>query len=149
MRSTVGGSMGPAAARRLFFALNDQEPLYPPAMSIILLVEDDSDLRDIWTEVLEIKGHDVRAARSVAEAQTLDVADVDLVVVDWTLPDGSGEEVAQSIRDRGCHATLVITTGYGADSVPAGSAGAAMILRKPFRIRELTAVVAELTSPRG
>lgn len=115
-------------------------------MSTILLVEDDVDLAEIWAELLEIQGHDVRVARTVSMARGLDVHDVDVAVIDWTLPDGSGAEVIANMRQRGFDAKLVITTGHGGDEVPEGTSGADVVMRKPFRVRELRQVIGDLTS---
>ena len=53
----------------------------------ILIVEDDSDLLEIWEEVLEEKGYVVLSARLVSEAlRQIRTFDPDLILLDLNLP---------------------------------------------------------------
>jgi DNA-binding NtrC family response regulator len=61
----------------------------------VLLVDDDSDARDLLEILLAREGFSVRAAGSVKEA--LAAGPVDIVVTDLMLPDGSGEDVAHGL----------------------------------------------------
>ncbi|UJR84426.1 sigma 54-interacting transcriptional regulator [Sandaracinus amylolyticus] len=65
------------------------------ARASVLLVDDDADARDLLEMLLAREGFSVRTAGSVKEA--LAVGDVDVVVTDLALPDGSGEDVAQGL----------------------------------------------------
>lgn len=116
----------------------------------ILVVEDDEDLCENLTEVLgSWSGHDVTAVASQAEAlAALDRCKYDLAVLDVRLPDGSGLELARTLRDRlgeGCP-TLVVMTAYS-DEV--GTAmrtitahGAPVeVLRKPFSPAALLSIM--------
>lgn len=59
----------------------------------VLIIEDDPMLRDGLQRALsEICGHDVHAVADPAEARTLYVH-VDVVLSDWTMPNGGGERV--------------------------------------------------------
>ncbi len=67
---------------------------HAPSASV-LLVEDDADARDLLEMLLAREGFSVRTAGTVKEA--LAMSNVDVVVTDLALPDGSGEDVAHGM----------------------------------------------------
>lgn len=82
----------------------------------ILLVEDNHQSAEMLKAVLEERSHSVRVAESGREAIRLALASQpDLVILDIGLPDISGYEVAQALRQElGYADTLIIAaTGYG------------------------------------
>ncbi|MCO4746669.1 MAG: response regulator [Proteobacteria bacterium] len=115
-------------------------------MSRILLVEDDADLAEIWTELLELLGHEVTWAATLQALRATVPGSIDLAIVDWTLPDGSGSDALAHIATHYPDAKAVVTTGHDESTVPNGIHGVSAVLRKPFRIRELREVVTKLTS---
>ncbi|GAB3167213.1 hypothetical protein GCM10027059_27630 [Myceligenerans halotolerans] len=74
-----------------------------PHHNRVLVVEDDDDLRTVVATVLEHGGLAVAQARTVREARDALAhgADPDLVVLDLTLPDGSGHELVADLRRDG------------------------------------------------
>ncbi|WP_375768889.1 response regulator [Archangium gephyra] len=67
-------------------------------MSTILLVDDEPELLDLYTEVLELMDHRVLRAHDGREA--LEIAQErrpDLVVTDWQMPRMSGVELCQRL----------------------------------------------------
>src|SRR5262249_17719772 len=87
----------PAAAAR---------PELPPAPDLppracLLVVDDDADNREILSRLLRLKGHTVLEAGSGPEALALvDESAVDLVILDIMMPDVSGYEVLERLRER-------------------------------------------------
>src|SRR5262245_23332738 len=64
-----------------------------------LVVEDDPDLRLMLEHHLDGAGYEVRMAVSTRDAVVAcDEFDPDLVILDLTLPDGSGLDVCRHIR---------------------------------------------------
>ena len=64
----------------------------------VLLAEDDEDIRSVFEMVLGER-YDVTCAETGAEALALaESVRPDVVLLDWTLPDISGEEVARRLR---------------------------------------------------
>jgi CheY-like chemotaxis protein len=74
-----------------------------------LVIEDDRDNREAFTEALRLFGMRVLACRSGSEGIALaqELAP-DLVVVDYRLPDVSGGEVCQRLKSRSSTATIPI-----------------------------------------
>ncbi|MEY8876002.1 MAG: response regulator [Leptothrix sp. (in: b-proteobacteria)] len=107
----------------------------------ILLVEDDRELRQMLASALEVEGHQVRTAASVAEARALlQHAPVDLVLLDLGLPDGNGDTLLAELRQRRSTPVLVISA-HQSDGRKIGllDAGADDYLTKPFSVGELLA----------
>src|SRR5581483_560508 len=98
----------------------------------ILLVEDDADIVAALCVLLEEEGFAVVTARDVRGAiAAIEEARPCLVLLDWTLDDGSGKEVLDAVASGATSAPpVVLLTG----AAPAASeiAGAAAMLQKPF-----------------
>ena len=70
-------------------------------MSRILLVEDDESLVDGLCYTLEKQSYEIEVARSVAEAEKLLRESFDLLLLDVSLPDGTGFSVCEKVRKSG------------------------------------------------
>jgi CheY-like chemotaxis protein len=69
-------------------------------MSTILLVDDEQEMLDLFTEVLELMDHRVLGARDGREALSIArEAAPDLVVTDWNMPRMSGLELCQELHE--------------------------------------------------
>ncbi len=69
-------------------------------MSTILLVDDEHDMLELFTEVLEQMGHRVLGARDGLEALRLArEARPDMVVTDWMMPRMNGVELCQRMHE--------------------------------------------------
>ncbi|PTL76702.1 response regulator [Vitiosangium sp. GDMCC 1.1324] len=86
-------------------------------MSTILLVDDEPELLDLYTEVLELMDHRVLRAHDGREA--LEIAHErrpDLVVTDWQMPRMSGVELCRSLeQDAELHDVPVIMHSAATD----------------------------------
>src|SRR5712664_1289588 len=84
----------------------------------ILIVEDDTDLRDTLVEQLSL--HDEFEASAVdtgAKGASAAKANApDLVLMDVGLPDTDGREVVRSLRKGGFKAPIIMLTGHDTDS---------------------------------
>ena len=105
------------------------------AAPLVLVVEDEPDLRDLFCLMLEQDGH-----RVIAVGEGRDVVDLatehrpDLVMLDLTLPDVSGLDVLRSLRLESQVPVLVVTGLAGNEAL---AAGATDYVLKPFRPAEL------------
>ena len=83
-------------------------------MAKILVVDDDFDLSDALTDHLTLQGYIAERCGSGEDAlQLLGNFHYDLILLDWTLPGISGEEVCRKFRQRGCQIPIVFLTGRG------------------------------------
>jgi two-component system response regulator AtoC len=109
----------------------------------VLIVEDDSLLRNVLTDRLAREGLDVVAAGTLKEARALmDAATPDIVLADLRLPDGEGLELlreAGESRDT----VWVVMTAHGTISlaVEAMKLGARDFLEKPFSLERAVATI--------
>jgi len=80
----------------------------------VLLAEDDEDVRSVF-EIVLAENYDLRTAASGEE--TISIAQdwqPDVLLLDWTLPDATGEEIVERLRARGsgCAALpIVVVSG--------------------------------------
>ena len=116
----------------------------------ILLVEDDTDTRDVLGLILEIAGAKVEAAGSVRRAlPALDDFRPDVLVSDIGMPDEDGLTLIRHLRARegdGGHIPAIALTGYvtSEDSARLRAAGFQIHVRKPVEPDELVATIASL-----
>jgi PAS domain S-box-containing protein len=112
----------------------------PPTDHTILVVDDDSAVREVTAAMLEQQGYQVIEAGSGGAAlEALDRnAAIDLLLVDFAMPGMNGAEVAREVRARRRHLPVLFVTGY-ADTAALAEANDDAILRKPFDSDQLAA----------
>jgi DNA-binding response OmpR family regulator len=111
----------------------------------VLCVEDDRDTCEILRFVL--KEYELTAVHSVEEAEKLIAStSFDLYVLDNWLPDGSGTELCQKIREAGLTEPIIFTSAIGQrhEIDRAVAAGADRYLVKPYEPETLIQTVKEL-----
>lgn len=108
----------------------------------ILLVEDDENLATALGWSLKDEGFDTLKAGSIKEAKDyFGKEDIDLVLLDVTLPDGEGYEFCEHVRSTDARLPIIFLTAMDAENqvVRAFSSGADDYVTKPFRMAELVA----------
>jgi PAS domain S-box-containing protein len=113
----------------------------------ILLVEDHDDTSRVLGRLLEGLGHRVRIADSVAAAVAAAKQPYDLLLSDLGLPDGSGIDLIQKLRQSGdLKGPAVALTGFGMEEDLAKSHEAGFIehLTKPINFQRLQMVVQKI-----
>lgn len=101
----------------------------------VLLVEDASDIRDVFTLLLEAEGAEVVAAGTGQEAVALSAqGDFDVLLTDLGLPDIPGDMVIRQVLATARRRPwVVVVTGYEQPFVGrARAAGADVVLTKPI-----------------
>lgn len=108
----------------------------------ILLVEDDEDTAETLAELLRSEGFQISVAKSIASALRHDVGEVDLVLTDIGLGDGSGLDLMRRLRAKK-NIPGIVLSGYGteADIVASQEAGFSAHLVKPVSIDKLVATI--------
>ena len=114
----------------------------------LLVLDDDAAFRTRLARALEIRGFEVTAVASVAEANDIaNKAPPAYAVLDLRLEDGSGLSVVEALNRSRPDCRVVMLTGYGAiaTAVAAVKAGALDYLAKPADPEDI--VKALLASP--
>jgi CheY-like chemotaxis protein len=120
----------------------------------ILIVEDDTDMRQALQRVLEDKGHTVCwAAGGIDALELMRREPVDVVLLDLNLGDGiDGWEVMRRKTREPIiiDIPVIITTGGPTRTLEVSNppAGALLILSKPIRLDRLDSALAMLTGQR-
>jgi two-component system, OmpR family, response regulator len=108
----------------------------------ILVVDDDSEIRTLLARYLNGQGFRVSIAADRRECESqLATAQIDMLVLDVMLPDGSGLDICRTLRDRRPHIPIILLTALkeDVDRIIGLEIGADDYLGKPFNPRELTA----------
>jgi CheY-like chemotaxis protein len=115
--------------------------------STILVVDDEVAIRELIRTVLAPTGARVLLAGSAQEAFAIAAgeAHIDLLLTDVVLPGKSGTALATTLHDAHPALTVIYMTGWrehtALDGVPD-----AMVLSKPFELKELARLVASALS---
>ena len=113
-------------------------------LSRILVVDDESSVTDAMQMILVELGHRVDAAKSVGEATALlKGSPYDLVFTDLRLPDASGIDLLDHIRNDNSDTAVVVMTAHGSldIAIEAIKRGAFYYIEKPFTPPQVTALV--------
>jgi two-component system response regulator HydG len=112
-----------------------KSPLPPKSSgNSVLVVDDDNAFCDIIQRTLSREHYQVQTSQSVADAfRAIEQKPFDVYVLDYKLPDGSGLDVADSIRSKRNEAPIVLMSGYDTSSVASRAEKFhAFFLQKPF-----------------
>jgi CheY-like chemotaxis protein len=109
---------------------------------LILVIEDDPDVRDLAVLMLESLGYQVVEAPDAASADRILAAGhpVDLVLSDVVLPGGiSGPDFAEAARRADPNLKIIFMSGYPAESAMLSDflGSDSILLNKPFRKSQL------------
>ncbi len=112
-------------------------------MSAILVADDEFDMLGSIRSILEEEGYEVRTASDGAEAlETLEKADVDLLITDVMMPRVSGYDVIERMRALKRHRrTRAIVMSCVRPGAGEKRLGDSPFLCKPFSIDELLEAV--------
>lgn len=123
-----------------------------PMNACVLVVDDDRSVRLMMKAVLEDAGYNVLEARDGVEAMTALRSNQQSMVVllDWMMPQLSGEEVLQAVKDGPValrrHAYILVTANSPTRSgrlLDLLSALEVPVISKPFHIQQLLDSVEE------
>lgn len=152
----VASEVGRGTTFTVYFPIaidkDEPQPVQPPVETevrahshkIVLVVEDNSEVRTMLHEQLESYGFTVISKDRPLEALTCFPylsEKVDLLLTDIVMPDLSGPELARRLREQQPTLKVLFITGYADDDLlPPDTLGAdAELLRKPFTTDELLA----------
>ena len=112
----------------------DDEVIVDAAMNI-LLVDDHPAVRAATHAILDDLGHNTISAASAEDALEMlrqNRHPVDLLITDYAMPNMSGLELINSVRQWKAHLPAIIITGYADQSDLDARPGDVTVLSKPF-----------------
>ena len=114
-------------------------------MARLLLLEDDRDLQEELSEFLTRRDHSVQIAGSLKEFSNhiKNGLNIDVALIDVMLPDGSGYEAVQVLREISERTGIIFLTAKAAlqDRLTGLETGGDHYLLKPFNLDELSAII--------
>ncbi len=149
---TVSSDVGEGARFDVFLPYVDATPrprnrrpalanLAAPGHGRVMLVEDETGLRELAFRVFEHAGYDVVSATNGVEALEMALAStepIDLLVTDIVMPRMSGFELVERLTESLPNLKVLFVTGHSDEAVSLRSPiGGHEILKKPFSPREL------------
>lgn len=112
----------------------------PPLEGSILLVEDETFVREVTAEILIAAGYKVLKARSAVEAVRefrQHKGEVALLLVDVVLPGKNGRDMAQELMREEPKLKTVFISGYPENTPDEGPLRNTIYLSKPFSLGSL------------
>jgi two-component system response regulator PilR (NtrC family) len=113
-------------------------------MSRLLVVDDESAMRDLLRIVLEKEGHEVFTANDGVTGLSLATSrDLDLVISDIKMPGLDGVGLLAGLRQQGRTMPVIMITAYAESesAIQAMKQGAYDYLTKPFKMEEIKLVI--------
>lgn len=114
----------------------------------VLVVEDEMLIRWSIAETLAQKGHTIveaTTATAAVQALTETPGPIDVVLLDYRLPDSTGLGLLASVRRLRPDSAVIMMTAYGTPEVASGALelGAYRVVNKPFDMHGLESLVLE------
>jgi two-component system cell cycle sensor histidine kinase/response regulator CckA len=123
------------------------------AAATVLVIDDEPSIRSITCEMLVHLGYAVMEAGSAKEAYAVYASErrPEVVILDLTLPDGSGADILMHLQRVDPQARVIVASGYGRDDIVRflGAGQPSGILTKPFDLETLATAVNAARPPAG
>jgi two-component system cell cycle sensor histidine kinase/response regulator CckA len=115
----------------------------------ILLVDDNTIVRDMLVDLVGSLGYRADSAASGEEALALfDRRRYGMVLTDLLMPGMSGWDVLAALRQRDADIPVVIVTGSPVVGDPRASQPGVAVLKKPVDVTALDAMIKKMLNPR-
>jgi len=121
-------------------------------MAKVLVVDDERSMREFLEILLRKQGHDVLTAAHLPGAlAAVSEGDLDLVVTDLRLGEGSGIDVLREVKKTTPATEVIVVTAFATteNAIQAMKLGAYDYVLKPFKVDELKLVVEKALEHRG
>lgn len=113
-------------------------------MARIMVVDDEENIRSLFEIELQELGHDVTTAASGAEAlREFEAGNIDLFIVDIRMPDMTGLELMEKIREKDSEVPIIACTALKAleNDYTIWESNIAAFLAKPVDLEDLKEAV--------
>ncbi len=139
-------------ARAAIARKQEEDPAVPSRTATLLVIDDEEGVRAMMSLVLESLGHRVLVAASGREGCALyerHRAQIDLVVLDLTMPEMNGEQTLRKLQAIERDVRVLVMTGYAEDDVRERfqREDLAGFLAKPFIRSELVCAIHAALAP--
>ncbi|MEW6382272.1 MAG: response regulator [bacterium] len=114
---------------------------------VILVVDDEEDLRESLAEILELEGLQVLQAQDGYVAVEKAKANMfDIALIDIKMPGMNGLETLNQVKSLQPHIKAIMMTGHPMESTRSNLVkGIHGILQKPFSIAKLLSMIQQIT----
>ena len=109
-------------------------------MKRILIVDDDPTIRDVLGEIVTTFGYEALISESAKEAvATLVKGGVDLIFLDLSMPEITGDRLLDFIRKKGFDTPVIVVSAHVDDTIRAQilESGVSAIIQKPFEVSDV------------
>jgi two-component system response regulator ArlR len=106
----------------------------------ILIVEDEIGIANFLEQGLSEEGYTVTVSHNGQEGLELAIEkNFDILLLDWNLPENSGLEICERLREKGFNSPIIFLTARDTteDLIKGLQAGANDYIKKPFHFSEL------------
>lgn len=115
----------------------------------ILLVDDEESIRKVSQMLLTSKGFDITCAANGREALDIFIehpGKFNLIVTDFSMPEMSGLEFSQAVRESGSTIPIILSTGHLGveEKIEYRERGISYFLSKPWTAEQLLEVIGEI-----
>lgn len=135
----------PASNRR---ATKPVTPVVVPDTQIgaVLVIDDEEPVREAVTDILEEEGFEVISAvdgQAGIESYTARAADIQLVILDLSMPGMNGAETFRELQRINPHVRVILSSGYSKDEATRHIARNRLVdfLQKPYDVTTLVSVI--------
>lgn len=114
------------------------------------MVDDEKDIRNLFSKVLSFLGYEVAVASSGTEALNLFLANpFDLIITEFQMPSMDGWTLASDIKNRFPNTPVVMITGQVNDGVIEKIKGSSVdfVMFKPSRLEDILKAVHKMLDP--
>ena len=110
---------------------------YNKKMKKILIIEDDNNINEMLSKLLEINNYDVERAYSGTEGVLLHNQEIDIILLDLMLPGKNGEEIIRELQNKKRVPIIVISAVHEVDKkIDLFKLGVEDYITKPFNNKE-------------
>ncbi|MCI0398028.1 MAG: PAS domain S-box protein [Chloroflexi bacterium] len=153
---SVSSQVGQGTTFELLFPVSEAEvarlPILAPAQPVrkqpgaVLVIDDEAAVREAASDILELEGLRVIAAADGLKGIHLyqeQAADIDLVLLDLSMPGLSGEETFRELQRLNPQVQVILSSGYSAAEVNRAfqGRGIAGFIQKPYDWETLASAV--------